>query len=205
MKKIGVFALAALALLVSLMLYSYFILSEYEEYQKSLADDYVAAVESLREIDAELPDKSGGKFKTTRYDDWMAVRTAAGDLLAEQLKDPDRVSTLTMRRTRILMLQRVAEELDAHVLGLSEYCAISARWKSIVALPEFGGLQREWRKRVRVQSDPKALPLPAPAKDARADELAWVRQHAQKLTDTMRVDVFDVLLGKIAADDLPKE
>ena len=58
---------------------------------------------------------------------------------------------------------------------------------------------------VLTESDPKALPLPAPTKDARADELAWVRQHAQNLTDTMRVDVFDVLLGKIAADDLPKE
>ena len=205
MKKIGVFALAALALLVSLMLYSYFILSEYEEYQKSLADDYVAAVESLQEIDAELPGKSGGKFKIARYDDWMAVRTAAGDLLAEQFKDPDRVSTLTMRRTRILMLQRVAEELDSHALGLSEYCALSERWKSIVALPEFGEMQKQWRKRVRVQSDPKALPLPAPARDVRPEELAWVRQHAQKLTDTMRVDVFDVLLGKIAADDLPEE
>jgi len=200
MSKIGVFGTVALVMLCTLLGYSYFVLDGFQKYKQKLSDDYLAAVKTLQQVDRDFPDKSRGTFKTTRYDDWLAVRTAASDVFAERFKNPETASNLTMRRARIEMLERVATELQAHKLGLKEYCAISARWRSIVALPEFGKLQQEWRKAVRVQTDPNPMPLPSPAKDARADEIAWVRQHAPALTASMRVDVFDVLLGKIAND-----
>ncbi len=200
MSKLGVFGTVSLIMVSTLLGYSYFVLDGFQKYKQKLSDDYLAAVKALQQIDRDFPDKSGGTFKTTRYDDWLAVRSAASDLFAERFKDPETASNLTMRRTRIDMMERVATELQAHKLGLKEYCAISARWRSIVALPEFGSLQQEWRKAVRVQTDPEPMPLPSPAKDARTDEIAWVRQHAPTLTDSMRVDVFDVLLGKIAND-----
>ena len=200
MSKLGVFGTVCLVMVSALLAYSYFVLDGFQKYKTKLADDYVAAVKSLQQIDREFPDKSGGTFQTTRYDDWLAVRSAASDVFAERFKNPETASNLTMRRTRIDMLEAVATELQAHKLGLKEYCAISARWRSIVALPEFGKLQQEWRKAVRVQTDPNPMPLPSPAKDARTDEIAWVRQHAPALIASMRVDVFDVLLTKVAND-----
>ena len=200
MSKIGVFGTVSLVMVSALLGYSYLVLDGFHEYKRKLSDDYVAAVKTLQRVDREFPDKSGGTFKIARYDDWLAARNVASDVFAERFKDPETASNLTMRRTRIMMLEAIAAELHAHRLGLKEYCAISARWRSLVALPEFGKMQQEWRNAVRVQTDPEPMPLPSPAKDARADEIAWVRKNAPALTASMRVDVFDVLLTKIAND-----
>jgi hypothetical protein len=186
-------------MLCLLVAYGYHAIDEFQKVQQKLADDYVAAVKALQEVDREFPDKSAGTIKTTRYDDWLAVRSAAAEVFADRY-DPETASNFSMRRTRIMMLERVAIVLRARKLGLKEYCAVAARWRSIVALPEFGKMQDEWRKAVRVQTDPEPMPLAATAKDARTDEIAWVRLHAPALTASMQVDVFDVLLAKIAND-----
>ena len=134
----------------------------------------------------------------------LAVRMAASTLLAEREREPRAGYPMIKRHTRNLVLQRVSEELRAKRLGLSEYVALAARWRSLVALPAFATLQDDWRISVENSTGATTQSLPDPAKDAAPAELELVRKHSKQLSESMRVDPFDNLLENIAKGDAPR-
>lgn len=203
MKKIGVFAGVTLAMLVALLVYAVTILGQYDDLEKSLAEDYAEAATKLQELDSKFPNPAAKTLDPRRYPAWMESRTGMADLLAERFKDPKKVSGFQVRKTRNVALAMLAELLDQRSMGVGEYCAIAARWRAILALPEFKAAQAKWRAIVRTQSMLEGMPLPAPAADATPEELALIRKSLPQLIATMDADKLTILLDRIAAGETP--
>jgi len=203
-KHIGIFALVTLALLTALMIYSLTILGEYEEFDKSLSDDYVAAAKRLQELDAQFPLPATRTMDAKRFVVWLESRTSLAELLEARFADKEKLSQLQVRKTRNLALEHLLDSLDARSMGISEYCAISARWRAILARKEFAELQVQWRKVVRTKSNPEGMELPPPATDAKPEELALVKKNASRLQATMEADKLSILLDLIAGGEIPE-
>jgi len=202
--NIGVFALVAVVLLGALMIYTWSIIGKYQEYEKGLTDEYVEAAKALQALDKRYPDPGAKTLEAKRLADWLAVRTTIAELLAERFKDPEMVTQFQVRRTRNLALAKLAETLDPRKMGISEYCAISMRWRALLARKEFDDLQKSWREIVRTRSTPEGMKLPPAAADAIPAEVALVRTHAEQLRGTMEADKLAILLDLIAGGEIPE-
>ena len=204
MKKLGVFAGVTLALLVALMVYALVILGQYSDLEETLAEDYVAASTKLQELDKRFPDPNAKTIDAKRFAVWLEARGGMAELLTEAFKDPEKVSGFQVRKTRNKALARLADLLDQRSMGIGEYDAISTRWHTILARPEFTAAQDKWRAIVRTQSTPEGMPLPEPAKDATPEELALIRKHLARLIETMDADKLSILIGMIARGETPE-
>jgi len=202
-KKIGIFALVTLVMLLALVLYAVTVLGQYEDLEKKLSDDYVTAAKSLQELDQLFPNPAAGSLDEKRFVPWMEAREILAGLLKERFEKPKSVTRLQVRETRNMALAKLAETLDHRSMGISEYCAISARWRAILARDEFKDLQNDWRQIVRTQSTPEGMSLPEAAADAKPDEIALIKKHAAQLLATMDADKLSILLDLIAGGEIP--
>ncbi|MHC4954044.1 MAG: hypothetical protein ACYTGZ_09150 [Planctomycetota bacterium] len=199
MKKLGVFALVSFLMLAALVAYSCSFLKEFEEANKKIQEDYVAAVEALRATNANGPKeaKVQPRLEAKRFAQWLEVRKPVAAIWTDGLKDQKLVPVLLQRRLRNNSMARLAEELDERSMTLRQYRADTKRWHALLALPEFRELKKEWKETVRTKSEPDGLPLPDAPKDATKAELDLIRKSRAELQKTLRADLLTVVLEMI--------
>ncbi len=196
MKSLLVASIVALVVVGGLGVYSLKVLGDVQKRGQALDADFEARAKALRETDVLFTCAPVSRLDAARFPTWLEVRTEVAREFAARAAEPAS-NSFHARETINGMLVLVREQLVEKRMGLSEYSATAARWRTLLALPEFEELQQAWRKRTATAAQPEGLPLPPPADDAEEKELEQLRRYARLLEGSMDADLLDPLLGRL--------
>ncbi len=196
MKSLLVASVVALVVVGGLGLYSLKVIGEAARRTEELDKVLDARAKELRETDALFPWAPLPHLDPARFQTWLEARGEIARAFAERAAAPAS-SSLHARETINEMLAVVREELVERKMSLAEYRATSARWRALLAMPEFAELRAAFGRRTATEGQPKGIPLPPPAADAAEKETEQIRRYARLLEESMDADLMDPLLEKI--------
>jgi hypothetical protein len=195
-KGLLVASIVALVIVGGLGIYALKVLGDVQQRGQALDEDFEARAKALRETDVLFPCAPVSRLDAVRFPTWLEVRGEVARAFAARAAEPAS-NSFHARETMNGMLVLLRGELVEKQMGLSEYGATAARWRALLALPEFAELQQAWRKRTATDARPEGLPLPAAAADAEEKELEQIRRYARLLEGSMDADLLDPLLAKV--------
>jgi len=194
-KGLLIASIVALVVVGGLGIYALKVLGDVQKRGQELDADFEVRAKELRETDALFPCGPVSRLDAARFPTWLEVRGEIARELGARAAEPAS-NSFHARETINGMLVLVRKTLVERKMGVSEYGATAARWRALLALPEFADLQQAWRNRTATQAQPGGLPLPPPAADAEEKELDQIRRYARLLEGSMDADLLDPLLGK---------
>ena len=195
-KGLLIASIVALVVVGGLGVYALKVLGDFQQREQTLDEDFEARAKELRETDVLFTCAPVSRLDAARFPTWIEVRGEVAREFAARAAEPAS-NAFHARETMNGMLLLVRGKLVEKQMGISEYCATAARWRALLALPEFAELQQAWRKRTATGAQPEGLPLPAPAADAEEKEIEQIRRYARLLEGSMDADLMDPLLGRV--------
>ena len=188
MKSLLIASIVALVIVGGLGIYSLKVLGDVQRRSKDIDEAFAARALELRETDQLFPFAPAPHLDPARFGTWLEARTEIARALVARAAEPA-ASDFHARESRNVMLAVVRTELVARKMSLAEYRAISARWRALLALPEFEELKKTWRGRTASRDHPQGLPLPMSATDAQEKEIEQIRRYERQLVETMDADL----------------
>jgi len=198
MRKLLIVSLFALVCVGGLAIYATTILGKFHERDQALRKVFEERAEDLRAVDGLLPWTPRATLDPTRFPVYLEVRGAVSEAYRERIAERQG-GAFHARETSNDLLRLLRQELQEKKMSLAEYHATAARWRALLARPEFGELQAAWRATVTTSAHPDGLPLPEPAADASEKEREQLRRYRALLEQSMYADLLDPLVDEVVA------
>ena len=195
MKGLLVASIVALVIVGGLGLYSLKVLGQVQKRGQELDEAFEARAKELRETDGLFPYAPVPHLDPTRFPTWLEVRGEIARAFAGRVAETAS-NSFHEKETINEMLAALRAELIERKMSLAEYRATAARWRALLALPEFAEIRKRWRERTVGEGRPDGLALPPPAADAQEKELEQIRRYARLLEESMDADLLDPLLNR---------
>jgi len=197
MRKLLIVSLFAVVCVGGIAIYATNILGKFHERDQALRQQFAERADDLRALDALFPWTPRATLDPARFPTWLTVRGKVSEAYRVRIAESD-ARYFHARETSNDLLRLLRQELQEKKMSLAEYRATAARWRALLARPEFGELQAAWRATVTTAAHPDGLPLPPPAADATEKEEEQVRRYATLLQESMYADLLDPLLEEVA-------